>query len=121
MAEKLCNVKMSGEGGEINQFVALARSNATASWIFLIPSLLKDYKYVKLMTPQDWIDNGGDSSVASLITVTSATLTVDGVSTSLTTTPVLVSSLNIDTANDLSVYFAGSTSSFGACAVIFYN
>ena len=119
MAEKLCDVKMSGGDGEINPFVTLARSNGNTNWIYLIPSLLKDYKYVKLMTPQDWIDNGGDSSVTSLITATSALITVDGVNTTLTTTAILVSSLNIDTANDVSVFFTGS--GYVACAVMFYN
>lgn len=111
---------IAGSGDSVKPFAFMVRGNQSVFGI-CIPSLVKDYKYVKLMTPQDWVDNGGRSTEGNLITISSIGIGIDGVSAgTLTTSPTLVSSLNLETASEMDVYFAAG-GNFQACAVMFYN
>ena len=84
--------------------------------------MAKKYKYVKMLTQADYQTYSGDSVVATFITTTSATLRIDNAvsSVTLSTTPTLVSSLNM--SDDMSSYVRiGSISAWSGFAAMFYN
>ena len=107
-------------------YIIMARAN-DIMWNIFMPSILKNYKWVKLMTPQDWVDNGGRVSEGNLITMTTGNFTLTHSSGSistvtLTTTPILVSTLNLEDIVEMDYYHDGAGGgSYYAIAVMFYD
>ncbi len=110
-------------GGSKPPYATMFRAS-NQIWGILLASTLKDYKYVKLMTSQEWIDMGGTSTESAYITQTSITMgvNVSGTRTAytLTTSPISVSTLNLENASIIDFYdnFSGSTKAF---AIMFYD
>ena len=118
-----------GGGVDINPLVILVRggvpSGSTLSYLqYCIDNATAlKYKYIKLMTVQEYTDFSGDSSMAAKINKTSAELYPDSTASSystISTTAVEISTLNLDSTK-LMLITARSMTTAGAFAVKLYN
>ena len=116
-------VRGSSGGGKTEPFIALARVQTGYGMFCINTETAKKYKYIKILSQQDYVNIFGDTVEKVYITTTDCH--VRGYSGdswhNVSTTPVLISSFTLVDGDAMLVANNNSISNWGGFAYMLYN
>lgn len=127
MAEKLASLRKKGGGNSVDPLVIFVRGSGYRQ-VLIRNEIVKQYKYVKLMTVQEYVDYMSPldfSAYTNLLNTFTISLIYNYLNSTtyqtvtLTTTAIDISTLNL--VNGRACWFQNNNVGDGACAFKFYN